>query len=367
MQTTFTSSEPAGSPRPSPPLYEPQSNVLSGNRVASTASTAASTAPAYSAGAAYVQPARLARRERGSGAERLSRGLGWFSLGLGMTQLLAPRMLSRATGVDHHPTLLRALGMREIASGVGILSQPKSAGWLWTRVAGDAMDLALLGIAATSSGKSSARRRRVAVVTAAVAGVAALDLMSSLKQSRPRAISFTPSHPGEVDVERSVTINRPAQECYRFWRDFQNFPRFMKHLESVEVLSDTRSHWRAKAPAGTSVEWDAEITVDQPGELLAWHSLPGAGIDNAGTVRFERAPGGRGTVVRVDLHYKPPGGRAGALIAKLFGEEPAQQIDQDLRRFKQLIETGEIATTVGQSSGPRSMLARLLFRQGEPG
>jgi uncharacterized membrane protein len=141
----------------------------------------------------------------------------------------------------------------------------------------------------------------------------------------------------------------------------------MKHLEEVSVTSDTQSHWRAKAPAGTTVAWDAEITVDHPGELLAWHSLAGADIDNAGTVRFERGPGGRGTVVRVDLLYRPPGGKAGALIAKLFGEEPEMQIDQDLRRFKQLIETGEIPTTVGQSSGPRSMITRLLFKQGEPG
>jgi uncharacterized membrane protein len=135
----------------------------------------------------------------------------------------------------------------------------------------------------------------------------------------------------------------------------------------VEVISETRSHWRAKAPAGSSVAWDAEITVDHPGELLAWHSLDGADIDNAGTVRFEPAPGGRGTIVRVDLLYKPPGGKAGMLIAKLFGEEPALQIDQDLHRFKQLIETGEIATTEGQSSGARSILTRLLAQQGEAG
>ncbi len=366
MQTTFTSSDTAAAPRASPPLHNPQSTVPQVHAAASP-----------SGGVAYVPPARLAPRPKGDGAERLSRALGWFSLGLGVTQLLAPRTISRAAGVDDHPGLLRAVGLREIASGVGILSQPKATGWLWSRVAGDAMDLALLGIAATAPGKSGTRRRRVAMVTTAVAGIAALDLLSSLKQMRPAATtSFTPSSPGEVDVEKSITINRSAEECYRFWRDFENFPRFMKHVELVQVLPQTdasaaspnpRSHWRAKGPAGTSIAWDAEITVDQPGELLAWHSLPGADIDNAGTVRFERAPGGRGTVVRVDMHYKPPGGQAGALIAKLFGEEPAQQIDQDLRRFKQLIETGEIPTTVGQSSGPRSMMTRLLFRQGEPG
>jgi uncharacterized membrane protein len=118
---------------------------------------------------------------------------------------------------------------------------------------------------------------------------------------------------------------------------------------------------------GGSVEWDAEVTVDQPGELLAWHSVEGADVDNAGTVRFEPAPGRRGTIVRIDLQYSPPGGAAGALVAKLFGEEPSQQIDEDLRRFKWLIETGEIPTTVGQPSGPRDPLTRLLIRKGEPG
>lgn len=310
-------------------------------------------------------------RQKSKTPERLVKGLGWFSIGLGIAQLLAPRMVARAAGVNHHPILLRAVGVREIASGTGILRRPGQGGWLWSRVAGDAMDLALLGIAAKTAGQSRGRRRRITAATVAVAGIAMFDLLSSLRekrQARQEAMAPGPATMvGEVDVENSITVNRPAEECYRFWRDFQNFPRFMRHLEEVQVISATRSHWRARAPAGTSVAWDAEITVDHPGELLAWHSLEGADIENAGTVRFERAAGGRGTVVRVDLLYKPPGGKAGALIAKLFGKEPAQQIEQDLRRFKQLIETGEIPTTAGQASGPRSMIVRLLADQGEAG
>ena len=141
----------------------------------------------------------------------------------------------------------------------------------------------------------------------------------------------------------------------------------MKHLESVEIVGDNRMHWKAKGPAGTSVEWDAELVADEPGRLLAWRSLEGSQVDNEGVVRFEPAPGGRGTILRVMMSYKPPGGIAGALVAKMFGEEPSQQIDEDLRRFKWLIETGEIPSTIGQPSGERSAVTRLLFRKGQPG
>ncbi|MGI8908454.1 MAG: SRPBCC family protein [Candidatus Sumerlaeaceae bacterium] len=153
-----------------------------------------------------------------------------------------------------------------------------------------------------------------------------------------------------IKVEKSVTIMRPAGELYTFWRNFSNLPRFMKHLESVTV-DNKRSHWVAKAPAGTTVEWDAEIINEREGALIAWRSLPGSEIHNAGSVRFDQAPGNRGTVVKVSLIYDPPAGKFGVMIAKLFGEEPAIQIHEDLRRFRQLMETGEISTIEGQVSG----------------
>ena len=170
-----------------------------------------------------------------------------------------------------------------------------------------------------------------------------------------------------LQVEKSIIINRSAEECYRFWHDFENFPTFMKHLDEVRITGENRIHWKVKGPAGTHVAWDAELTADEPGRYIAWHSLEGADVDHAGSVRFERAPGGQGTVVRVVLRYSPPGGAAGAWVARLFGEAPEQQIDEDLRRFKWLIETGEVPTTVGQPSGPRGVVNRLLFRKGEPG
>lgn len=160
-----------------------------------------------------------------------------------------------------------------------------------------------------------------------------------------------------IKVEKSVLINKSPEELYRFWRNFENLPRFMNHLESVKVNDDRHSHWVAKAPLGTTVEWDAEIINEKENELIAWRSLEGADVNNAGSVRFQPARGGRGTEVKVSLEYDPPAGVLGAAVAKLFGEEPNQQVEDDLRRFKQLMETGTIPTTEGQSSGRSSSAA----------
>lgn len=154
-----------------------------------------------------------------------------------------------------------------------------------------------------------------------------------------------------IKIEKSVTVNRSASELYAYWRNFENLPRFMDHLESVTVQDDKRSHWVAKAPAGTTVEWDAEIINEKENELIAWRSLEGADVDNAGSVRFSEATGGRGTIVKVSLEYDPPAGIIGSLVAKLFGEEPSHQVQEDLQRFKQVMETGDRPTTEGQSSG----------------
>jgi uncharacterized membrane protein len=154
-----------------------------------------------------------------------------------------------------------------------------------------------------------------------------------------------------IKVEKSVTINKSPEELYRFWRNFENLPRFMKHLKHVSVINDTRSHWISSAPMGGSVEWDAEIISDQQNRLIAWASVEGADIDNSGFVRFQPAPAGRGTEVKVVIEYNPPGGAIGDAIAKLFGEEPKQQIGDELRRFKMLMEAGEVATTQGQPKG----------------
>lgn len=143
--------------------------------------------------------------------------------------------------------------------------------------------------------------------------------------------------------KQSVTIARTPEELYYFWRDFRNLASFMSHVQSVQVKSETQSHWVVSAPAGRTVEWDAEITEDRPGELIAWRSLEGADVENRGEVRFRRAPGDRGCEIHVRLEYKPPGGALGTVVARLFGEEPGQQLKDDLARLKQALETGEVA------------------------
>jgi uncharacterized membrane protein len=169
-----------------------------------------------------------------------------------------------------------------------------------------------------------------------------------------------PSSQAGIKVEKSVTINRSPEELYTFWRNFENLPRFMNHLASVRVQGDRRSHWVAKGPAGTTVAWDAEITEERPNELIAWHSLPNADVDNTGSVRFQPGPSGRGTEAHVQIAYNPPAGAVGAAVAKLLGEEPNQQIAGDLRRFKNLMEAGEIPTIDGQPHGKRSPLGKIL-------
>jgi uncharacterized membrane protein len=215
---------------------------------------------------------------------------------------------------------------------------------MWSRVGGDAIDLALLGAAFR---QMRPKRNKLAMANAAVAGVAALDAIFSRRLSRLNGARGA----GVIRVAQAVTINRSPEEIYRYWRDFQNLPRFMKHLESVRTTGDRRSHWVAKAPAGRTVEWDAEITEDRPNELIAWRSLEGADVDSVGAVRFERAPGGRGTVVKVEMRHSPPAGAVGATVGKLLGEGLEWEIKNGLRRFKQLMEVGEIITTEGQPAG----------------
>jgi len=155
-------------------------------------------------------------------------------------------------------------------------------------------------------------------------------------------------------VEESVTINKPIAEVYRFWRDFEHLPQFMEHLESVAVRDAGLSHWVATGPAGTRVEWDATIINEVDNQVIGWQSLQGSMIATAGSVNFDETE--HGTRVRVRLQYDPPGGRLGAMVARLFGEEPNQTIREDLRRLKRLLETGEIPTTEGQPSGRRTMV-----------
>jgi uncharacterized membrane protein len=180
---------------------------------------------------------------------------------------------------------LRLLGVREIVSGIGILTNRQPSGWLRSRVAGDAMDLAGLG---TSLFVKGSQRGRLALTTAAVAGVTALDVMASRRLSRRPGANVTAVH-----VQRSVLVARTPEALYQFWKDFEKLPQFMTHLTNVTKLDERRSHWVAKAPAGAKAEWDAEIIEDKPNELIAWRSLPGADVEHAGPRPFSIPASGR--------------------------------------------------------------------------
>ena len=168
---------------------------------------------------------------------------------------------------------------------------------------------------------------------------------------------YTASLPYELGVRAraSVTINQPKEAVFAFWRQFENLPRFMRHLVSVDAQENNRSHWVAEGPGGRHFKWDAEIVNEIPNELIAWKSLPGSDVASAGSVHFKDAPGGRGTEVRVELQYNPPAGMVGAYTARLLGREPEQEIACDLKRMKQYLEGGEVATTEGQAKGPASV------------
>lgn len=279
----------------------------------------------------------------------LAKFLGWFSVGLGLTEILAPRELARAIGVRDQYGFLPTAGIREIVGGIGILAQRRPTGFLWARVVGDMMDLAFLGANYLSRGTN---KQRIAMSMVAVAGVTLLDLIAAERHSEhPKALSQAPPKGNSIYVYKAVTVNKPREELYQFWRNFENFPRFMRHLQSVKALDEKLSRWEAHAPLGGTVSWDAEMTADIPNQRIAWRAVDGSTIPNAGSVDFRPAPGGRGTEVRVELSYNPPGGALGATLANLLGEEPEYQVQEDLRHFKQFMETGEIPTTEGQPTG----------------
>jgi uncharacterized membrane protein len=169
---------------------------------------------------------------------------------------------------------------------------------------------------------------------------------------RPRKTPPSVDHGYGTKVEKSVRIGRPREELYRFWRNLENLPLFMSHLESVRVTGGGRSHWIARGPAGTTVEWDAEIHNEVPREILAWRSLENSEINHAGSVHFTPLDGDRATEVRVVLSYEAPAGKIGKLIARMLGEEPGQQVEDDLYRLKELLERETPPPVVDQPPGP---------------
>jgi uncharacterized membrane protein len=261
---------------------------------------------------------------------------------------LFPRKSAELIGVkptDTAALIMRGIGVREVASAAGILCQPSWRGWPWVRIAGDAMDLGLLQSALAHG--SVRHERRFTVAAATLAGITATDIAAGNGPTH-RSAPFDPPL-----VSAAVTVNRSVEDVYGFWWNIENFPRFMANVESVRLLDGRRSHWRAIGPAGSTVEWDAEIVEDRPNERIAWQAVPGSDVWNAGTVSFQPAPGHRGTELRVEMSYEPPAGSVGRVVASLFGKEPGQEVRSDLRRLKSILETGEViasdATLEGRS------------------
>lgn len=278
--------------------------------------------------------------------DKYARALGWVSLALGAAQLTMPRTITRLSGLDDAPaaaTITRLVGGRELLHAAMLLGGRSPAQWAWTRVAGDTMDLALLGGAMQN--REGARRRRAGAALAVVSALTALDTVCAAgARRRPQ---------GPAEVRASITVNRPRDEVYRFWRDLENLPAFMIHLESVRELDERRSRWQAKG-----LVWEAEITDERAGEHLVWGSARGSGVEAGGAVTFTDGPGGRGTVVDVVLRFGMPGGVLGAAVARLIGEHPEQQIRDDLRRFKQIMETGEVLRSEGSPEGTYAVRQR---------
>ena len=285
----------------------------------------------------------------------LNRSLAWFSIGLGVAELLAPRSVGRAIGVGERTTALRLCGVREIASGVGLLSGRSPTAFALSRVAGDIMDLSLLGAALRSPASDPSR---IAAAATAVAGVTALDVYASQLDARG-ALAAAPQ---TTYAQVSLAINASPERLYAFWRKLENLPRFMRHIESVRSTGEKTSHWAARLRGGPRLEWEAELTQDEPNSLIAWRTTGESEVSHSGSVHFEPAIAGRGTIVRVRMSYGAPGGQLGTAAAKLLGDAPEQLLRADLRRLKQLIETGEVTTTRGQPTGTRSLVGRTLGR-----
>jgi uncharacterized membrane protein len=296
--------------------------------------------------------------------ERIAGLLGDFSLGLGTAQMVAPGLVNRLAGIrDDETSRLwqRVVGARELAAFAAIeVEKPRPARSLWMRVAGDVKDLTLLALAFREKRRSTPR---MIGAIGNVAGIAALDLYMALRTSRAPEQATTEDE--VMHVKAGITVRKPRHEVYRFWSDLKNLPSFMGHVESIEGNGDGRTHWRVKAPAGATVEWDAELVEDRPGEILAWRSVEGSGTQNSGAVRFLDAPRNQGTEVHVEFDYDAPGGKVGEAVAKLFGEEPTQQAKDDLRRFKQVMETGFVVRSEGSPEGI-SARRHIKQRPGQP-
>ena len=244
---------------------------------------------------------------------------------------------------------MRAYGLREIGTGIGILAAEDPASWIWGRVGGDA-----LGLATVAGGFGGSRRGSALLALVALGGVTAVDVACGRQLGRDRERTGSNGRgagaPADApEAERSITIGKTAQELYERWRRPDTLTRVMAPFATVRASEGGTTHWQVAGPLGQSLDWETETTGDHPGEATGWQSLPGARVPSEGSIRFRPATGGRGTVATLRVRFDRPGGLIGDAAAKLLGGlVPATIADTALRRFKSLVETGEIPTTEGQ-------------------
>jgi uncharacterized membrane protein len=281
--------------------------------------------------------------------------LGWFSLGFGLVEVLAPRTLLNLIGIKDHDanvTLTRVMGVREIFSGIGIFVEPRPVTWIQARIAGDGMDIALLSRALTS--EQAKNQNSVIAALLSVLAITAMDIAADqiLTHKHSQVVSGV-MEDGVMRVRKSITVNRPIAEVYAFWRNFENLPRFMSHIQSVKVLGNGQTRWTAQSPDGNALEWEAALVGDTPNEMIAWQAVEGGEMRTSGIVQLRPAPGNRGTEVLIDLEYEPPLGKLGTMFSRLFGSHPEQMIRDELHMFKQIIETGEVVRSDGAVPGQK--------------
>lgn len=288
--------------------------------------------------------------KRPTAALDLSRALGWASLGLGIAQLAAPQRLADLAGLadgSRTRAIVRLLGLREAATGAGILAGANPVPWMWGRVGGDAIDLALIASAIDTRGTN---RTRLAGAAAITAGMTAIDAICSARLTM--APAPRPAPPAEaVRVATAITVQAPSRRVYEALANAQTLPRFVESFAEIDVQDQRLTRWTVTLPGGMPLHWDVELTEEAPGERIAWRTREGSAFPASGQIDLRPSPANQGTEVRFTAAFDPPGGELGAKIGDLFTGAIGTKIHNDLRRFKQLIDLGEIVQSDASVAG----------------
>ena len=277
-------------------------------------------------------------------AQKIARALGWFTLGLGVTEMVAPRAVANFVGRSWRPSETRLMGLRKVLAGVGTITGAQWTGRSWARVGGNLLELAR----SRKSKPPVTKMRRSSTAVCAAVAVGALAGAAIINVKRVRA---------QRDARRAVrhsastSVNLSPEQCYQYWRDPEKLPTFFKHLKSARDLGDSRAEWVVRGADGKDITWPVEFIEDVPGEVIAWRSTDDSEMTHSGWVRFEPRGTGRGTIVRLHMEYEFPGQLNERMVNQILGYDPGMRLRKALMRFKQLLETGEIATTEGQSAG----------------